>query len=232
LIEVNLLPGGKKRTARRRRGLSLSLPDVSGLPRDPYILGAVAAGIVSIGLMAWLFLGVRSDMEEAQVQLEAAVQDSVRYADLIQRTSALTARRDSIAARVAIIQDIDAGRYVWPHILDELARALPDYTWMTAITQLQSEPLQIQVTGQAGSIFAITNFMEAIESSEFLRGVSLQRTEQEVQNQGTPDEQIVYGFDLEVTFEPPPLEDLETVPLFESNAGQAAAAAPDTASTR
>ncbi len=231
MIEVNLLPGGKKRSTRKRRGLSLSMPDISGLPSDPYILGAVGAGIVSIGLMAWLFFGVRSDMEEAQVQLEAAVQDSVRYADLIQRTSALTARRDSIAARVAIIQDIDAGRYVWPHILDELARALPDYTWMTAITQLQSDPLQIKVTGQAGSIFAITNFMEAIESSQFLRGVTLQRTEQEVQNQGSPDEQIVYGFDLEVTFEPPPLEDLETVPLFETNAAAGAQAAPDTAST-
>ncbi|MBT4188668.1 MAG: hypothetical protein HOE14_15855, partial [Gemmatimonadales bacterium] len=75
---------------------------------DPYQAFTVAAGIVAIGYMAWAFLGVRSDAEELQVQLDSAVQDSVRFADLILRTNELMARRDSIAQRVAIIQEIDA----------------------------------------------------------------------------------------------------------------------------
>jgi Tfp pilus assembly protein PilN len=237
LIEVNLLPGGKKRTSKGR-GISLkgfSLPSFGkggggggfSMPGDPYQLGAAAAGVISVVVIGWLFLGVRSDREEVQVSVDAAVQDSVRFADLIQRTNQLTARRDSIGQRVAIIQEIDAGRYLWPHILDEVARALPDYTWLRGITQVQQDPLQIRISGRAGSNFAITNFMRNLEASPFLRGVTIERTEQ-APSEEDPNE-IVYEFDLVVTFEAPPLGELETVPLFEGDVSGVLAGAADTA---
>jgi len=238
LIEVNLLPGGKKRSSKGR-GISLkgiSLPSFGtggggfSMPGDPYQIGAGAAGLVTLVVVGWLFLGLRSDREEAQVALDSAVQDSVRFADLIQRTNELTARRDSIGQRVAIIQQIDAGRYVWPHILDEVARALPDYTWLREVMQVQEEPLQIRIAGTAGSNFAITSLMRNLEASPFLRGVVIERTEQapSVEN---PDD-IVYVFELLVTFEPPPLEELETVPLFESDLSGAQATTSGTAGGR
>ncbi|NJD18760.1 MAG: PilN domain-containing protein, partial [Gemmatimonadetes bacterium] len=221
MIEVNLLPGGKKR-ASQGRGVSLkglSLPSFGkggggfSMPGDPYQVGAIAAGIVALLVVAWLFFGVRSDREEAQVAVDAAVQDSLRFADLIQRTNQLSARRDSIGQRVAIIQQIDAGRYVWPHVLDEVGRAVPDYTWIREILQVQEEPLQIRINGRAGSNFAITNFMRNLEASPFLRGVTIERTEQ-APSEENPTE-IIYVFELVVTFEAPPLEELETIPLFE-----------------
>jgi Tfp pilus assembly protein PilN len=237
LIEVNLLPGGKKRTSKGR-GISLkglSLPSFGkggggggfSLPGDPYQLGAGAAGVVSLLVIGWLFLGVRSDREEVQVAVDAAVQDSMRFADLIQRTNQLTARRDSIGQRVAIIQEIDQGRYIWPHILDEIARALPDYAWLQEVMQIQADPLQIRIAGRAGSNFAITNFMRNLEASPFLRGVQLERTEQ-APSQQNPS-QIVNVFELVVTFEAPPMEQLETVPLFEGDLTGARAAVADTA---
>lgn len=236
MIEVNLLPGGKKRTSKGR-GISLkgfSLPKLGGgggggisMPGDPYILGAAAAGIVSLAVIAWLFLGVGSDREEVQVAVDEAVQDSMRFADLIQRTNQLTARRDSIGQRVAIIQEIDAGRYVWPHVLDEIARALPDYTWLREVMQVQEGPLQVRINGRAGSNFAITNFMRNLEASPFLRAVTIERTEQAPAEED-PNE-IVYVFELLVTFEAPPMDELETVPLFENEVSAAQAVAPDTA---
>lgn len=239
MIEVNLLPGGKKRSSKGR-GISLkglSLPSFGkgggggfSMPGDPYQLGAAAAGVITLVTVGWLFLGVRSDGEELQVAVDAAVQDSVRFADLIQRTNQLTARRDSIGQRVAIIQEIDQGRYVWPHILDEVARALPDYTWLYEILQAQEDPLQIRINGRAGSNFAITNFMRNLEASPFLRGVTIERTEQAPSEQNPTE--IVYVFELVVTFEPPPLEQLETVPLFEGDVTGAQVAAADTAGGR
>ena len=222
MIEVNLLPGGKKRSSKGR-GLSLSglsLPKLGGggMPGDPYILGAVAAGLVTLLVVGWLFLSVRSDREETQVALDEAVQDSLRFADVIARTNQLTARRDSIAQRVSIIQEIDAGRYTWPHILDEVARALPDYTWLREITQAESDPLHIRITGRAGSNFAITNFMRNLEASRFLREVHLERSEQSLLENSTSD--LIYQFELTVTYESPPLDELETVPLFEGGVAQ------------
>jgi Tfp pilus assembly protein PilN len=176
--------------------------------------------------MAWLFLGIGAEREELDVALTEARQDSVRFADVIQRTNQLTARRDSIAERVAIIQEIDAGRYVWPHLLDEVALALPEYTWLRELTQIQADPLQVRLGGRAGSNFAITNFMRRLEASRFLREVTLERSEQ-IQSEAD-QEDIVYVFELTVLYEPPPLEELQTVPLFETEVStmQAVSATP------
>lgn len=224
MIEVNLLPGGKKRSSRGR-AFSFSLPKLGGggggFPADPYVLGAIGAGVLSVGIMAWLFFGVKSQRKELQVQVEEQVHDSIQYADVIERTKQLTARRDSIAQRVGIIQDIDAGRYTWPHIMDEVDRALPDYTWLRSVSQVSAgPPVQIRISGRAGSTFAITNFMRRLEASEFFRGVHMERSEQAPAEQNPQD--IVYVFDLTVNYEPPPLDQLQTVPLFGDNAAPVA----------
>jgi Tfp pilus assembly protein PilN len=226
LIEVNLLPGGKKRSGKGRgfslSGLSFLKGGGGGPSTDRYVLAAIGAGIVSLGLMGWLFFGTRSRHEDLQVSLDAATQDSARFADLIKRTTELTARRDSIAQRVEIIQKIDADRYVWPHIFDEVARALPDYTWLTGITQTGSGPVALRITGEAGNMYAITTFMTNLEASPFLRGVALEHIEG-VQSKVDPLD-IVQDFSLTMSYEAPPLDQLHTVPLFENGPGGPSAA--------
>jgi Tfp pilus assembly protein PilN len=213
LIEVNLLPGGKKR-AGRRPTFSLKLPTVEGVPRDPWVLGSAAVVILALAVAAWLYLTTTSRREELTVSIEAAVADSARYFDLIQQNNALNLRRDSIAQRVGIIQEIDGDRYVWPHIMDEVARALPDYTWLQELLQVSpGEPLTFRVVGQAGNNFAVTQFMENLELSVFIRNVELISTEQEVVAAGGIN-RIVNRFELEAEYERPPPELLETVPLF------------------
>jgi Tfp pilus assembly protein PilN len=219
LIEVNLLPGGAKRSKKGGGGggaFKLKLPQIGGLPTDRWVLAAGGVGILAVAVMAWLFLGVRSSRAETQVALDEAVQDSVRFADLIARTQLLTARRDSIAQRVGIIQQIDQNRYVWAHILDEVARALPDYTWLTELSQVSNEPISIRLTGQAGNNFALTVFMEQLEASPFMQGVTLIQSAQEFAGGNTGgQQQVVQGFQLEVGYVAPPMEFLQTVPLFE-----------------
>ena len=220
MIQVNLLPGGKKRSAKAKgAGLSFSLPKIGGLPQDRWALGAGGVGLVVLLAIAFLFFGVRGDQEEVQVQLDEAVQDSARFADLIARTALLTARRDSIAQKVGIIQQIDQDRYVWSHILDEISRALPDYTWLTEVTQTATDPITIRLVGQAGNNFALTVFMEQLEASAFLQGVTLIQSQQEFVGQGA-NQQVVSGFTLEVQYVQPPMEFLQTVPLFEGAATQ------------
>ena len=222
MIEVNLLPGGAKRAKKGGGGggLKLKLPQMGGLPADRWVLGASLVVLAMVGLIVYQFLGVRSDREETQLALDEAVQDSVRFADLIARTQLLTARRDSIAQRVGIIQQIDQNRYVWAHILDEVARALPDYTWLSELSQVSNEPISLRLTGQAGNNFALTVFMEQLEASPFLQNVTLIQSAQEFVGQGGATQQVVQGFQLEVGYVAPPMDFLQTVPLFEG-AGEA-----------
>jgi Tfp pilus assembly protein PilN len=52
----------------------------------------------------------------------------------------LTAERDSVYRQLQIIRTIDDNRYNWAHILDEVSRALPAYTWLTLLEQTSKAP--------------------------------------------------------------------------------------------
>ena len=97
-----------------------------------------------------------------------------------------------------------------------MARALPEYTWLRGVVQTSmGQELQLRITGMAGNNFALTTFMENLEASPFIRGVTLVNTQLTVQSAGGVS-QSVNDFVLEAAYEDPPLEMLETVPLFVS----------------
>jgi len=224
LIEVNLLPGGKKRRGGGG-GLSIPMPDFSKIPMDPYSLGAGVATVAAVVLIAWMYLGIRSDRQEVQLALEDARADSASFADVISRNQAMQARRDSVAEKVSIIQEIDANRYVWPHIMDEVARALPDYTWMISLIQTSiGEQVQFEIRGRAGNLFAMTTFMENLEASPFIRSVRPLQSDQVLATSEDGVQQQVFDFQFEMEWEEPSPDILTTIPLFANqSAGQAQA---------
>lgn len=225
MIEVNLLPGGKK-SGTSGFSLAAVLESVKSLRSgggggasgvDPYQGFFAFAAAIALGYMGFSFMSLRSETEELGVAIEVAVQDSVQNASVIRQIEQLQAQGDSIEARVAVIQEIDRGRYVWSHLLDEIATAVPDYTWLREVLYAGDGP-QVRILGRAGSIFAITNFMNRLEGSRFLRSVSPE-TIQEVPSEANPED-LVYLFELSVTYDQPPLEELETVPLFDDAISQ------------
>jgi Tfp pilus assembly protein PilN len=228
VIEVNLLPGGRKRAAKGG-GFSFKLPALNlgggaGAGVDRYMAFFAVAAAISIGYVAWSFLGVRGENEELEVRLEQERQDSIRFAADIERMNELTARRDLLAQRVEIIQQIDAARYTWPHLLDEVASAVPEYLWLTEVVYASEAPLTIRIAGRAGSAFAVTNFMRRLEASRFLRAVEMQSMQ--LQPSEVNQAELVQVFELLAAYEAPPLEELETVPLFDNPAAAAQTAVP------
>lgn len=217
MIEVNLLPGGKKRRPSKSGGGGgflgkLSMPSLGSLALDAYSIAAVVVVVGVLATLGYWYMGLSSRQENVQVELADAVQDSSNYADLIQQNVSLMARRDSIALKVDIIQEIDALRYVWPHLLDEVARALPDFTWLTEILQVSGEgaAVEFQIRGLAGNNFAMTTFWEQLEESPFIRDVMLVQSEQILQSTG----QMVVQFQLDCVYSRPSMDFLETIPLF------------------
>lgn len=225
MIEVNLLPGGKKRQARGSR-FQFKAPKLGGGGgggggrMDTWILGAAAIIAAVVGASGWLFFSSRSEHADLTQRVEVAVRDSARYADLIQKTEGLRARRDTIGQKVSIIQEIDGDRYVWSHVLDETSRALPDYTWLTQIVQVANADaspgggIQFRIEGRAGNNFALTRFMENLEASPFVRDVQLVMSEQISENIEDGGSRQIHQFTLNARFEDPPSELIETVPLF------------------
>ena len=186
MININLVPGSAKRAKKRMPKLSLAglFKGKSGggggggggggskSALDSSMALMSGAWAVGLALLGWMFLGGRHNVSSLNAQIEAAQLDSVRLESAIRSQADLEARRDIVAQKVTIVQDIDANRYVWAHIHDEVARAVPEYTWLTAIAFMQTDSgakyPRFQVQGRTGNNFALTKYLQQLEQSPFV----------------------------------------------------------------
>jgi len=136
MIEINLLPGAK-RTTRRSASFApaAAIASVGANLKDKYLIFAIAGTVIGVGAIAGMYL-YQSRQEAAIVVREsAAASDSGRFAAVLTARSHAETTRDSVYQQLAIIKSIDDSRYTWPHLLEAINLAVPQYTWLTAVSQ-------------------------------------------------------------------------------------------------
>jgi Tfp pilus assembly protein PilN len=145
MIEINLLPGDGKKKRRASTSSStkfefnLKPPAwLAGLTEgmtDKYMLGAIGAAGVSGLLLALMFISQTARGTMLAARETQAVKDSAQYGAVLNAKMKAEATRDSLYQQIAIIKSIDDSRYLWSHLMYEISNALPQYTWLTEVTQ-------------------------------------------------------------------------------------------------
>lgn len=236
MIQINLLPSGDRRRPSAGGRAFPRLPSVPRLGGDPWTVGLAAAGIGALLLLGYGFWTTGVERDELRAQLVREVADSTRFASTIQLVASLEARQDTIAQKIEVIRSVDERRYVWPHLLSEVSRATPDFTWLTRVSATEGDPASVatptpadsmaagstelstggeemtpafNVEGNAGSTQALTRFMKNLESSPFVRDVTLVTSEQT-----TVEGRTFQKFTLEARYETPDSAFIETVPVI------------------
>jgi len=140
MIEINLLPGtGRKSKSRGSAASRLKLPAMPGfggaasLSKDPWLLGAIGAVLVAALGIGGLFFVQQGRASEIGDALEKATADSTRYSSVLTERLKAEATRDTVLRQLNIVRAVDDERFIWPHVLDEVSRALPQYTWLTNV---------------------------------------------------------------------------------------------------
>ena len=209
MIEINLLPGAKK---ARGRGAGAALGAFASLGgtvaarvKDPYLAAAVGSVIFAAVVVGGLYVTQTARESAAAERQEVASADSARYAVILKERTAALAQRDSIARQLQVIRAIDNERFVWPHVMDEVSRALPPYTWLVSLEQTSAPAavvpaaaadtakdkkqeaavdsaapapaLKLRIVGNTVDIQALTRFMKDLEASPFVQNVNLQKSD-------------------------------------------------------
>lgn len=217
MIAINLLPGAKRK--RGGKGVGLKLPDVAallGAVKEPWMIAAAVAWLLVLALAA-LYVKRDAAVDALVPKLEAAKRDSVRLAGILTRRHQLEERRDSLLVEIEVIRDIDRDRYVWPHLLDAVSKALPDYTWLDDLAGRTAEGdsgtgATFTIQGKtAGEAQAVTRFMRNLEDSPFVEGVTLVSSSM-VSDQGRD----LTTFTLTAHYQVPPISILTMEPLAAS----------------
>jgi Tfp pilus assembly protein PilN len=216
VIEINLLPRGDARRVPARRAAastSRALPKLPALGGDPWIVGLSAVGVLLLLVFAFGFWRTGARQSALRAQIEEEVADSVRLSSAIQLAETLRARQDTIAQKIAVIRQVDERRYVWPHVMDEISKSVPAFTWLTRLNSTEARDSSatgpsLTLEGNAGSTQALTRLMKNLEASPYLRDVTLVTSAQ-----ATEEGRSFQRFTLEARYERPDSSLVETIPI-------------------
>ncbi|HEX9632722.1 MAG TPA: PilN domain-containing protein [Gemmatimonadales bacterium] len=222
MIRINLLPGPQK---KRRGGAGFNFGSATELLakiKNPLLLGVMGgwvAGLVVIGGL-WVFqarqLAVLRDDHE-RVEAEAR-----RYRTLIREKRRAEGLRDSLVAEIQAIRAIDGERYVWPHILEEVTKALPDYTWLVSLQTMAATfddladstappPIRFAIEGRTPDLSAYTRFVSQLAASPWVRNAEFGAVQSVLE-----DERPVQSFSVTVTFRAADSAFIRLAPIQES----------------
>lgn len=228
MIEINLLPGKRRKAAGA--GLKVEMPDFRALlaqVKDPWLLAAAAAALLcGAGVLYYLFERTRlASLETRVVETRAERRKFDAYIAELRRAERL---RDSLVAEIGVIRGIDADRYIWPHILDQVAKALPPYTWLVDVSAGGGTPVpgvpvggapvdsgragvRVNVTGRTVDIQAYTTFLRQLANSPWLSDVTPAQSLTRVEN-----DRPVTEFNLSAAFRVADSIYIRTVPIGQS----------------
>lgn len=230
MIEINLLPGKKK--AAKGAGMQLSMPDFRGIVaqiKDPWLVAAVVAWVIVGGGGAALFITTRARLAAAEARLESVKTEKRRFDVVIAQKRQAEKIRDSLVAEINVIRQIDADRYTWPHVLDQVTKALPPYTWITRIgaggaVALPGQPpsapatdsagaslVQVTIDGRTVDIQAYTTFLRQLAASPWFTEVTPASSQTVIEA-----DRPVTAFNVTVRYRVADSVYLRTVPLVQA----------------
>jgi Tfp pilus assembly protein PilN len=244
MIEINLLPGsGKKKSSRgggsaKSINIGAALAAITQKIRDPWLISAVGSVVLSVGVVGSTYLYQEQRISSLTQKETDALADSTRIAAAVKERARADARRDTLLRRINLIRAIDEDRFIWPHILDEVSKALPPYTWLSSMsfmgtpqgtvnvaagsrpaagndkkkgkvdTEIPRDEVRIRMIGLTPDIQALTRFMRQLEASPFFSDVQLNNSQL-----ATDQGKDVTQFTLDVTYTRPDTSVIRRVPL-------------------
>jgi Tfp pilus assembly protein PilN len=145
MIEINLLPGTGRKNKKAKRGgggggglpkfdFGAWLANLRDRVREPWLIGGITTTVVAVAIVGALFTFQARREANVEEATQKAVQDSTRYASVLKEREKAEAKRDTVLRSLNLIRAIDDDRFIWPHVLDEVSRALPPYTWLVSLT--------------------------------------------------------------------------------------------------
>ena len=235
MIEINLLPGKKKKAATGA-GFKLALPDFQGLIatiKNPWLFVVSAAAIIVIGGGLFAFIAYSTRLRILNSKLADVQAEKRRFDAVIAQKRQSEKIRDSLVAEINVIRGIDADRYVWPHVLDQITKALPPYTWLTGISVAGGNnvapgapgaiaapggvdstgvpQVRVWITGSTVDIQAYTTFLRQLAASPWLTDVSPATTSTVVEA-----DRPLTAFNVAVRYRVADSVYIRTVPLTQS----------------
>ena len=172
---INLLPWREEERKKRQRDFGVATA------------GAVVAGVAVV--MGTMF--VFSQMIAAQERLNNRLEEEIRVIEQsIAEIDDLERQKESLLARMEIIDQLQKSRPEIVHLFDELVRQLPEGVYLTSMKQTGS---RVELQGVAQSSTRVSALMRQIDASDWLTDPAVERVETTTTGASRQAEFVVYA---------------------------------------
>jgi len=155
MIRVNLLPHREMRRKQQQQQFF-------------FMLGVVAAIGVVIWLVVHTYLGDQLDEQNSRNKYLQA--ETVKLDKQIAEINVLKEQISALLARKKVVETLQSNRSEVVHLLDQLARQLPDGIYLKSIRQKGNK---VTITGYTQSQARVSTLMRNLEGSRQLENPSL-----------------------------------------------------------
>ena len=236
MITVNLRPDLKRKRARSPlQGIAEGIRGLGSRVKDPLLIAGVASWVAVLGFLGFVALSTTRDLAALEPQLEQTRAEHKRFKAFLAEKRHQETIRDSLVRQIATIRTVDGDRYIWPHLLDEVTKALPAYTWLvdlgiaaapsnapssstsstakadTTDTAQVVQAVSFTVNGRTVDIQAYTRFLRQLEASPWITDVTPVSAQTIVEK-----ERPVTAFTIRATYRQADSAYIRTVPLSQS----------------
>ena len=223
MIQINLLPGPKKK--KKAGGAGFEMPNFGELMakvKDPLLLGAIGAWVVVAAGVGFTYFARVRQVETVTAQKTQMERQAKQFSILIAQKKKSDSLRVKLEAEIAAIKMIDGDRYIWPHTLEEITKALPDYTWLVNVEFIKGAestdtsnhappPVRFQIEGRTSDIEAYTRFVRQLSNSPWLTNIIVGAAQTV-----TESDRPVTAFTITATYREADMSYKRTVPVRET----------------
>jgi type IV pilus assembly protein PilN len=156
---INLLPWRDQQRKERKLAFFVALG------------GAALAALVAAFAGYLLFKSMISSQEQRNDRLRAEIKTVDRQ---IEEINDLETQKQRFIARMQVIEKLQRSRSEVVHLFDEIARTMPDGTYLTSFKQ---EGKHLKFEGVAQSSTRVSTFMRNISASQWMKDPELEVVE-------------------------------------------------------
>jgi type IV pilus assembly protein PilN len=155
MIRINLL-------VTERRSAKAGSPGIQA-GQKMMIIGSLVLVLTAAGV-GWRYWALGQQQAQATRDIDAARREEARLQEILRQVQDFENRKKLLESRVALIDELRKGQTAPVHMIDQISRALPDMTWLTA---MQQSGYTLTIQGRCLSLTSLSDFIGNLEGSKY-----------------------------------------------------------------
>jgi type IV pilus assembly protein PilN len=138
--------------------------------------------VVTVAGVGWRYWAIGQEKAQVAREIDAAKREEARLQEILKQVQEFENRRKVLEARVALIDELRKGQSAPVHMIDQISKALPEMTWLTA---MQQSGYTLTMQGRCLTLTSLSDFIGNLEASRyFMRPVEIIETKTETEDKG------------------------------------------------